>query len=68
MAKYDWIALEKEYILSDYKSVSTFLKDKGIRQTGNTNKQTKGWNDKRAKKEQKKSKKIVEKVFTGDKR
>ena len=63
MAKYDWIALEKEYILSDYKSVSTFLKDKGIRQTGNTNKQTIGWNDKRAKKEQKKSKKIVEKVI-----
>ena len=63
MAKYDWIALEKEYILSDYKSVSTFLKDKGIRQTGNTNKQTIGWNDKRAKKEQKKSTKIVEKVI-----
>ena len=31
MAKYDWIALEKEYILGDYKSVSSFLKDKPIR-------------------------------------
>lgn len=63
MAKYDWIALEKEYILSDYKSVSAFLKGKGIKQTGNTNKQTKGWNDKRAKKEQKKGNKTIEKVI-----
>lgn len=31
MAKYDWKQLEKEYILSDYKSVSSFLKDKGIK-------------------------------------
>ena len=31
MAKYDWIRLEKEYILSDYKSVSAFLKDKEIK-------------------------------------
>lgn len=62
MAKYDWKQLEKEYILSDCKSVSAFLKEKGIKATGNTNKQTKGWNDKRAKKEQEKSKKIIEKV------
>lgn len=33
MAKYDWKQLEKEYILSDYKSVSSFLKDKGIKQS-----------------------------------
>lgn len=63
MAKYDWIRLEKEYILSDYKSVSSFLKDKGIKATGNTNKQTKGWNDKRAKKEQEKGNKIIEKTI-----
>ena len=25
MAKYDWKKLEKEYILGDYKSVSSFL-------------------------------------------
>lgn len=30
MAKYDWKQLEKDYILGDYKSVSSFLKDKGI--------------------------------------
>ena len=63
MAKYDWIALEKEYILSDYKSVSAFLKDKGIKQTGNTNRQTKGWNEKKVKKEQKKGNKTIEKFI-----
>lgn len=61
--KYDWKQLEKEYILGEYKSVSSFLKDKGIKATGNTNKKTKGWNDKKAKKEQEKSKKTVEKVI-----
>ena len=51
MAKYDWIALEKEYILSDYKSVSQFIKSKNIPYNRNTQKQTKGWNEKRAVKE-----------------
>lgn len=41
MAKYDWKQLEKEYILSDYKSVSSFLKDKGISINGSTKKSTK---------------------------
>ena len=41
MAKYDWKQLEKEYILSDYKSVSSFLKDKGIKPSGSTKKSTK---------------------------
>ena len=63
VAKYDWIALKKEYILGDYKSVSAFLKEKGIKATGNTNKQTKGWNNKKAEKEQKKGNKIIEKVI-----
>ena len=36
MAKYDWKQLEKEYILGNYKSVSSFLKDKGIKQNGST--------------------------------
>ena len=30
MAKYDWKQLEKEYILSDYKTVAEFLKAKNI--------------------------------------
>lgn len=47
MAKYDWKQLEKEYILSDYKSVSSFLKDKGIKSNGSTKKSTKGWKEKR---------------------
>ncbi len=63
MAKYDWIALEKEYILSDYKSVSAFLEDKGIKQNGNTFKYTKGWKSKKGEKEEKKSSKIVEKII-----
>lgn len=41
MAKYDWKQLEKEYILSDCKSVSSFLKDKNIKNNGSTKKRTK---------------------------
>lgn len=64
MAKYDWIALEKEYILSDYKSVSAFLKDKGINNTsGSVKSATKGWKNKKAQKEHKKSTKTVEKII-----
>lgn len=63
MAKYDWIALEKEYILSDYKSVSTFLKDKGINNNGTTRKRTSGWKDKKRQKEDKKATKTIEKVI-----
>lgn len=63
MAKYDWKQLEKEYILSDYKSVSGFLKDKGIKQNGSTKKSTKGWKGKKVLKEDKKSTKIIEKVI-----
>jgi len=63
MAKYDWKQLEKEYILSDYNTVSAFLKTKGIKPTGNTNKRTKGWKEKKAEKEQKKSEKTIEKVI-----
>ena len=47
MAKYDWKQLEKEYILSNYKSVSSFLKDKGIKPSGSTKKSTKGWKEKK---------------------
>lgn len=63
MAKYDWKQLEKEYILSDYKSVSSFLKDKGIKQNGSTKKSTKGWKSKKVLKEDKKSTKTIEKVI-----
>lgn len=41
MAKYDWKQLEREYILSDYKSVSSFLKNKQIPINGSTKKSTK---------------------------
>ena len=63
MAKYDWIALEKEYILSEYKSVSAFLKDKGISRNGNVQKIVKGWKNKKVQKELKKSSKTVEKII-----
>lgn len=63
MAKYDWKQLEKEYILSDYKSVSSFLKDKGIKTSGSTKKSTKGWKEKKVLKEERKSTKVIEKVL-----
>lgn len=63
MAKYDWKQLEREYILSDYKSVSSFLKDKGISINGSTKKSTKGWKNKKVLKETEKSTKVIEKVI-----
>lgn len=63
MAKYDWKQLEKEYILSNYKSVSSFLKDKEIPINGSTKKKTKGWKSKKVLKEDQKSTKIIEKVI-----
>ena len=61
MAKYNWKQLEKEYILSDYKSVSAFLKDKNIKNNGTTRKYTVGWKDKKRQKEDRKATKIIEK-------
>lgn len=64
MAKYDWKQLEKEYILSNYKSVSAFLKDKGINATsGSTKKAVVGWKEKKAHKEHLKSTKVIEKTI-----
>lgn len=63
MAKYNWKQLEREYILSDYKSVSSFLKNKGISINGSTKKNTKGWKNKKALKEEQKSTKVIEKVI-----
>lgn len=63
MAKYDWKQLEKEYILSDYKSVAEFLKSKNISRNGSTQKKTKGWNGKKVNKELKKSERVIEKVI-----
>ena len=47
MAKYDWKNLEKEYVTSKYNTVSSFLKEKGIPDNGNTRKKIKGWKNKR---------------------
>lgn len=62
MAKYDWKQLEKEYILSDYKSVSAFLKDKGINNNAYVRRTTKGWKEKKSQNSDKKVAKIIEKV------
>lgn len=63
MAKYDWKQLEKEYILSDCKSVSSFLKNKGIKRNGSVQQAVKGWNEKKVQKEFEKSSKTIEKVI-----
>ncbi len=63
MAKYNWKALEKEYLLGDYKSINAFLKEKNIPINGNTKKAIKGWKEKKAQKEDIKSTKIIEKVI-----
>lgn len=63
MAKYDWKSLEKEYILSDYKSVSEFLKNKNIPNNGSTRNKTKGWKDKKQDKQDKINTRTVQKVI-----
>jgi len=63
MAKYDWKQLEKEYILSEYRSVSRFIKSKEIPYNGTTKGKTKGWTEKKRLKQDQKATKIVEKVI-----
>lgn len=62
MSKYDWKQLEKEYILSDYKSVSSFLKNKGIKNSSYVRNNTKGWKEKKRQNSDKKVTKIIEKT------
>lgn len=62
MAKYDWKQLEKEYILSEYKSVSSFFKDKGIKNSSYVRNNTKGWKEKKRQNTDKKVTKIIEKT------
>ncbi len=47
MSKYNWKQLEKEYMLGDFCSVSSFLRYKQISNNRNTQKKTKGWRDKK---------------------
>ncbi len=62
MAKYDWKQLEKEYILSDYKSIKDFLENQNIKYNGNAREKTKGWTIKKVTKQEEKSNKVIEKV------
>ncbi len=63
MTKYNWKQLEREYILSDYKTVAGFIKSKGIPNNGSTKKRVSGWKSKKVLKDEKKSAKIIEKVI-----
>lgn len=63
MAKYDWKQLEKEYILSDSKSVSKFIKNKEIPYNGTTKTKTKGWSNKKRLKQDQKATKVIEKTI-----
>lgn len=63
MSKYDWKQLEKEYITSEYKSVSQFIKSKEMPYNGTTKSKTKGWTEKKRLKQDQKTTKIIEKVI-----
>ncbi len=62
MAKYDWKQLEKEYILGEDKSISEFLKNKGIKDNAYIRRTTKGWKEKKSQNSQIKVIKTIEKV------
>lgn len=62
MAKHDWKKLEKEYLLGEYKSINSFLKDKNISRNKTSNEQTKEWNNKKHQKDIKTTSKTIEKV------
>ena len=59
----DWNKLEEEYILSDCKSISDFLKEKNIQDDGSVIKHTTGWNKKKREKQEKVKIKTIEKVI-----
>ena len=63
LAKYDWKNLKKEYLLSEYITVSSFLKAKNIPNNGQNRKMTKGWADDKRQKEDKVITKTVEKII-----
>lgn len=63
MAKYDWKSLKKEYLLSEYNSVTSFLAYKNIKVNGSVYKNTAGWKKEKEEKKEKKSRKVVEKVI-----
>lgn len=63
VAKYDWSNLEKEYILSDYKSINSFFKSKDIPYNSSTKLKTKGWTAKKRQKQAQKVAKTIEKTI-----
>lgn len=42
---HDWVALESEFMIGDWKNVTDFLRAKKITASATTNRQTKGWAD-----------------------
>lgn len=63
MAKYNWVELKKDYLLGDYKSLSSFLNERNIPNNGSTKKSTKGWKEEKVQKENEKSTKVLKKVI-----
>lgn len=63
MQRYNWANLKKEYVLSDCRSIKSFLESKGMQYNGNAKKKTQGWSEIKVKKEEQKSVKIIEKVI-----
>jgi hypothetical protein len=63
VAKHDWVELKTEYLLGDYKNLSDFATQKGLKRDGNFNKKTKNWTSEKAIKKQQKSKKTIEKTI-----
>lgn len=63
MAKYNWIELEKDFILGDYKSINAFFEEKGIAYGKTARERTKDWKVKKSEKSKRKSEKVIEKVI-----
>lgn len=63
MEKYDWIALKQDFLLGEYKSVSDFFKQKGIKDNSRNRTYTKDWKNEKWKNSGKIVEKTVEKVI-----
>jgi hypothetical protein len=63
MRKINWDELKKEYMLGNYTSINDLVEKKGLKRSGNFNKQTKGWAEEKAHKEKIKSAKTIEKTI-----
>lgn len=63
MSSIDWIGLKKDYIIGNYKSLSSFAEKKGLNINGNFKKKTKGWTDEKVLKGTEMSTKIINRTI-----